>query len=141
MIAEFHPGLLAGLCAAGIVRGIENIRADSTLPADFPTREILRTDLQNIPGQEMLFLTTDWTPGLRLPWHVHPDGHEFAYVVEGELTFEIAGLGEKVVKAGEVLYTPPNVRHYGRNATSKVTKTVVVRIKDKGQPTMVEVKK
>jgi len=72
---------------------------------------------------------------------MHPDGHEFTFVVEGEQTFEIEGVGTKVVKAGEAIYTPPNTPHYGRNATDKESKTVVVRIKAKNQPVMVELKR
>ena len=53
----------------------------------------------------------------RLPLHTHPNGHEITYVVEGEQTFEIDGVGTKVVKAGEAIYTPPNTPHFGRNAT------------------------
>ena len=55
--------------------------------------------------------------------------------------FEIEGVGQKIVKVGEVLYTAPNTPHYGRNATDKVCRTLVVRIKAKDQPVMVEVKK
>jgi uncharacterized RmlC-like cupin family protein len=51
------------------------------------------------------------------------------------------GVGTKVVKAGEAIYTPPNTPHYGRNATDKESKTVVVRIKAKNQPVMVELKR
>jgi quercetin dioxygenase-like cupin family protein len=58
-------------------------------------------------------------------------------VVEGEQTFEVEGFGTKVVKAGEVIYTPPNVAHFGRNAT--VSKTGVFRIKPKDQPITVNV--
>jgi quercetin dioxygenase-like cupin family protein len=72
---------------------------------------------------------------------MHPNGHEFTFVIEGEQTFEVDGVGTKVVKAGEVLYTPPNTAHFGRNATDKISKTLVVRIKDKDKPTMVEVKR
>ena len=79
--------------------------------------------MQNIPGQEILFFTSDWPPGFRLPLHLHEGGHEFVYVIEGEQTFEIDGVGTKVVKAGEVLHTPPNVVHFGRNATDKPSKT------------------
>jgi ribosomal protein L16 Arg81 hydroxylase len=59
---------------------------------------------------------------------------------EGEQTFEIEGIGTKVVKAGEMVYTPPNTPHYGRNATDELSKTLVVRIKAKDQPVMTEVK-
>jgi len=104
------------------------------------TKMILRTDLQNIPGQEVLVFTSDWAPGNTLPLHIHPDGHEFVFVVEGEQTFHIEGVGEKTVKAGEVLYTAPNVPHFGRNATDKLSKTVVFRVKDKAQPVSIDVK-
>ena len=67
-------------------------------------------------------------------------GHELVYVIEGEQTFEIEGVGTKVVKAGEVVYTPPDTPHFGRNATDKVSKTLVIRIKDKDKPVMTEVK-
>ena len=125
-------GFGAVLGAAG------SVIIQAQVPA-FATRQIFKTDLANIPGQEVLFFTTDWQPGQRLPWHMHPDGHEFVYVIEGEQTFEIDGVGERIVRAGEVLHTPPNVAHYGRNATSKLSKTLVVRIKDKSKPIMVEV--
>ena len=88
-----------------------------------------------------MIFASDWPPGFKLPWHMHPEGHEFVYVVEGEQTFEVDGVGTKVVKAGEVIHTPPNVAHFGRNATDKLSKTVVIRIKDKSQPITVEVKK
>jgi quercetin dioxygenase-like cupin family protein len=72
---------------------------------------------------------------------MHEEGHEFVYVIEGEQTFEIDGVGTKVVKAGEVLHTPPTVPHFGRNATDKLSKTFVVRIKNKDKPLLTEVKR
>lgn len=100
----------------------------------------LLLDLKNLPGQELLIFASTWQPGFRLPLHIHPDGHEVTYVVEGEQTFEVAGVGASiVVKAGEALYTPPNTPHFGRNATDRVSKTIVVRIKDKDKPISMEV--
>lgn len=55
-------------------------------------------------------------------------------------TFEVEG-GTKVVKAGEMIHMPPNTAHYGRNATDKNWKSLVIRIKDKEKPIMVEVKR
>jgi quercetin dioxygenase-like cupin family protein len=66
---------------------------------------------------------------------------EFTYVIEGEQTFEIEGVGTKVVRAGKVIYTPPNVAHWGRNATDKESKTLVVRIKAKDKPIMIGVQR
>ena len=133
----------SGLFIAGAVIGVFGTQAlfaqsGGGLPA---TKMILRTDLQNIPGQEVLVFLSDWSPGNKLPLHMHPDGHEFVVVIDGEQTFEIEGIGQKIVKTGEVLHTLPNVPHYGRNATDKLSKTVVFRIKDKQQPISVEVNK
>jgi|SRR5579871_5795534 len=132
--------LLGGLFAGGVLvggTGMEAIRAQGT----YSSKQVIQADLSNLPGQEVLIFSSTWGPGFRLPWHMHPNGHEFTFVVEGEQTFEIEGVGTKVVKAGEVLYTPPNTPHYGRNATDALSKTVVVRIKDKDKPVTVEVKR
>jgi quercetin dioxygenase-like cupin family protein len=138
-----HHAIGLALFGAGAAFGI---LGSHTLLAQSPnvlpsTKMILRTDLLNIPGQEVMVFKSDWEPGNTLPLHMHPDGHEFVYVVEGEQTFQIEGVGQKVVKAGEVLYTPPNVPHYGRNATDKLSRTVVFRIKSKSQPVSVELSK
>ena len=53
-----------------------------------------------------------WQPGFRLPLHKHEGGHELTYVIEGEQTFEIGGVGTKIVKAGEIVYTPPDTAHF-----------------------------
>jgi len=138
-----HHAMGLGLFVAGAAFGIfgsHTLLAQS--PGGLPsTKMILRTDLQNIPGQEVMVFTSDWAPGNKLPWHMHPNGHEFVFVVEGEQTFEIEGIGQKIVKAGEVLYTLPNVPHYGRNATDKLSRTVVFRVKDKSEPVSVELNK
>ena len=132
---------LGGVFAVGAVVGI---LSTEFVHAEFPqylTKQVLQTDLNNFPGQEILVFESTWQPGFRLPLHIHPNGHEITYVVEGEQTFEIEGIGTKVVKAGEAIYTPPNTPHFGRNATDKISKTVVIRIKDKDKPVMVEIKK
>lgn len=107
----------------------------------YATKQVIQSDLNNLPGQEIIVFSSTWQPGFRLPLHMHPNGHEITYVVEGEQTFEIDGVGTKVVKAGEAIYTPPNTPHFGRNATDKLSKTVVIRVKDKDKPITVEVKR
>jgi quercetin dioxygenase-like cupin family protein len=138
---QMRKSITIGLFTAGAVFGIALSQVIFAQTAAYQTREVIRTDLKNLPGQEAIIFASEWQPGFRLPLHMHPDGHEFTYVIEGEQTFEIEGVGQKVVKAGEVLYTPPNTAHYGRNATDKLSKTIVVRIKDKSQPISVEIKR
>jgi quercetin dioxygenase-like cupin family protein len=132
--------MLLFLFAAGIIVGIAGSTAINAQLAASRARTIFSADLKGVPGQEILFSTSDWSPGQTLPCHIHPDGHEFAYLIEGELTFRIEGVGEKVVKAGEeVGHILPGVAHYGRNASDKIAKTLVVRVKEKSKPLAVEV--
>ena len=132
---------LSALFAGGVLTGLASSEIIHAQVSGYVTKQVLKTDLQNIPGQEVIFFASDWPPDFRLPWHMHPEGHEFVYVIEGEQTFEVDGVGTKVVKAGEMIHTPPNIAHYGRNATDKLSKTLVIRIKDKDKPITVEVKR
>jgi quercetin dioxygenase-like cupin family protein len=138
---QVRSSFIIGLFSAGALFGAGVSRALFAQSPAYQTREVIRTELKNLPGQEALIFASTWQPGFRLPLHMHPEGHEFTFVVEGEQTFEIEGVGTKVVKAGEALYTPPNTPHYGRNASDKISRTIVVRIKDKSQPLAVEIKR
>ena len=129
--AVFAAGLLAGALSSDFVQ---------TQGSQYATKQIVKTTLGNLPGQEMLVFASTWQPGFRLPLHLHPNGHEVTYVVEGEQTFYIEGVGTRVVKAGEAIYTPPNTPHFGSNLTDKPSKTVVIRVKDIDKPVMVEIK-
>jgi quercetin dioxygenase-like cupin family protein len=131
----------AGLFAVGILIGAGSSEIIHAQAPTYATKQVLQTDLKNLPGQEVLIFASTWQPGFRLPLHMHPEGHEITYVVEGEQTFETDGVGTKVVKAGEAIYTPPNTPHFGRNATDKESRTVVIRIKAKDQPVTTEVKR
>ena len=129
------------LFAGGILIGVGSSELIHAQAPSLASKLVFQTDLNNIPGQELLLYASTWQPGYRLPLHMHPEGHELTYVVEGEQTFEIDGVGTKIVKAGEAIYTPPNTPHFGRNATDKESKTIVIRIKAKDQPVAVEVKR
>ena len=130
---------LGGTFAVGLVVGGLSTEFVHAQAPQYETKQILQTDLNNLPGQEVMVFASTWQPGFRLPLHMHPNGHEITYVVDGEQTFEIEGIGTKVVKAGEAIYTPPNTPHFGRNATDKVSRTVVIRIRYKNKPIMVEI--
>lgn len=127
----FVLGVLLGALATQFVRA---------QGSPYVTTQILKTRLNNLPGQELLVFESVWQPGFRLPLHIHPNGHEVTYVIDGEQTFYIEGAGTSVVKAGEAIYTPPNTPHYGSNLTNKPARTIVIRIKDIDKPIMVEVK-
>src|SRR4029079_15930777 len=114
---------LGGVFAVGMAVGGLVTEFVHAQPPPYQTEQVLQADLSNLPGQEIMVFESTWQPGFRLPLHMHPNGHEITYVISGEQTFEIEGIGTKVVKAGEAICTPPNTPHFGRNATNKVAKT------------------
>ena len=134
------PFAWGAVFAAGVLAGALSAKLVHAQGPQYVTTQIPKTGLNNLPGLEMLIFESVWQPGFRLPLHVHPNGHEVTFVIEGEQTFCIEGVGTKVVKAGEAIYTPPNTPHYGSNLTDKPSKTVVVRLKDSDKPIMVDIK-
>lgn len=104
-------------------------------------QSLLQADLQGIPGQETILKVLTIPPGGATPRHIHPDGHEIVYVLEGVTTAEIDGRATRNYGVGEVVHVPPNVPHVGRNASkTEPLKVLVIRIKDKSKPVMVPAK-
>jgi len=83
-VVIFGGGILLGLGSSEVIH--------AQMPG-YATKQIFKTDLSNLPGQEAIIYASEWPPGFRLPLHNHEEGHEFVYVVEGEQTFEIDGVG------------------------------------------------
>ena len=104
-------------------------------------QSLLQTDLTNLPGQETILEVLTIPPGGATPRHIHPDGHEIVYVLEGSTTAEIDGRETRTYGVGKVVHVPPNVPHIGRNASAtEPLKVLIVRIKDKSKPVMVPTK-
>ena len=133
----FRGALLAavfGICALTL----HELHAQANPPK--AVREVIRANIEGVPGQEIIITDTDWLPGESLPVHIHPGGHEYAYVIQGEMTYETIGQGPKKFKAGEMNHVLPDVPHFGRNESGALVRTIVVRIKDKDKPVSVNVK-
>ena len=79
-------GIAVGLCWSNLI---------NAQPAAYSTKQVFMTDLMDLPGQEVLIFSSDWQPGFKLPLHIHPDGHGFVFVIEGEQTFEVEGTGTR----------------------------------------------
>lgn len=91
------------------------------------------------PSKEVRSQFYTFPPGAVLPWHIHPDAHEIAYVIERTFTFERAGEAPKMMKAGDADCVAPNVVHRGMNLSNAPVKLFVVRIKPKNAPLVQEV--
>jgi quercetin dioxygenase-like cupin family protein len=102
-------------------------------------QQLIAEALAGEEGKEVNVQVYTFAPGAVLPWHIHPDAHEVAYVLEGDFTFELAGEQPVTLKPGQADYLPPNVIHRGRNDGTAPVKLFVVRIKPKDKPLAEEV--
>lgn len=126
--------LLAGLAGAGLL-----IAREPEGQAAVTTEQLIAAALAGEEGKEVNAQLYTFPPGTVLPWHIHPDAHEIAYILEGTLTFQRAGEEPKEIEAGEADYLPPNVVHRGMNKGDRPVKLFVVRIKPKDKPLVEEV--
>jgi quercetin dioxygenase-like cupin family protein len=97
-------------------------------------RTVLQTDISGGVFEEAVAQVYEFPPGAVLPWHIHADAQEVAFILEGALTLEIEGQGARVFKAGEASYVPPNAVHRGLADAALGTKLVAVRFKPKDKP-------
>ena len=126
--------LLAGLAAAGLLFAREPDGQGAVT-----AQPLIAEALAGEAGEEVNAQVYTFPPGAVLPWHIHPDAHEIAYILEGTLTFQRAGEVPKELKAGDADYLPPNVVHRGMNKGDRPVKLFVVRIKPKDKPLVEEV--
>ena len=101
--------------------------------------QVLAEALAGDPSKEVYAQIYTFPAGAVLPWHIHPDAHEIAYVLEGTQTFEREGEAPKEIPTGKAEYLAPNVVHRGMNTTDKPVRMFVVRIKPKDKPLVEEV--
>jgi quercetin dioxygenase-like cupin family protein len=94
---------------------------------------LLKKDLADVPGKEMLMITVDYPPGYAGAVHRH-DAHSIVYVLEGSVVMQVRGGKEVTLMPGQTFYEgPDDVHTVGRNAsTTKPAKLVVVLLKKKG---------
>lgn len=109
--------------------------------APTPPRQVIREDLNGLAGQEVIMQEVTIAPGGVIPWHMHPDGHEISYVVEGTLKLEVDGQGVRELKPGAGFHLQPGTVHRGMNDSGAPVKILVVRVNEKGKPIMVPVQK
>jgi quercetin dioxygenase-like cupin family protein len=126
--------LLAVVAGAGVVLARE---PDSQ--SAVTSQQLFAEAMAHEPDKEVKAQAYTFAPGAVLPWHIHPDAHEIAYVVEGDFSFQIEGEPVQELKAGEATYLRPNVVHRGMNRSDKPVRLFVVRIKPKDAPLVVEV--
>jgi quercetin dioxygenase-like cupin family protein len=108
-------------------------------PSMVVPEQLIAEALAGEDNKEVVVQLYTFPPGTVLPWHIHPDAHEIAYVLQGTLTFQRAGEQPRDIKTGEADYLAPNIVHRGMNNGDVPVKLYVVRIKPKDKPLLQEV--
>ena len=130
--------ILAGAAIGVFFAGALFAREPET-PPKVEAELLFVEDLAGDPSKEVNAQFYTFPPGASVPWHIHPDAQEIAYIVSGTLTFEEAGQPPRQIEAGEAESLAPNIVHRGANKGSEPVKLFVVRIKPKGAPLVREV--
>ena len=133
-IAVMSVVLLAVFAGASLVSAREMGKQNGVT-----TEQLLAEALAGDPSKEVNSQVYTFPAGTVLPWHIHPDAHEVAYILEGTFTFERAGKAPQDMAAGGAVYVAPNTVHRGANKTGSPVRLLVVRIKPKDKPLVEEV--
>ena len=105
-----------------------------------PPQEIIKEEpLVGGNAQDMVMQVVTIQPNVASPWHIHPDGHEISYVLDGAIKLQVDKEPDRVVKAGEGFHVNANIVHRGVGEPSGA-KLLIVRIKPKDKPLMQPVK-
>jgi quercetin dioxygenase-like cupin family protein len=96
---------------------------------------LLRQDLPDIPGKEVVMLTVAYLPGGASLPHRH-DAEVFVYVLEGSVVMQVDGQPAVTLGAGQTFHEgPADIHRQSANASAtEPAKIVVFMIKDKNKP-------
>ena len=119
--------LLAGALAS--------MGGDAATPAPATVSTLMQRELSDMPGKEALMLTVEYPPGGASLPHRH-DADVFVYVLEGEVTMQVAGQPPVTLGPGGSFFEgPADVHVQSANASARApAKLLVVMIKQQGAP-------
>jgi quercetin dioxygenase-like cupin family protein len=128
--ALWVAGMLAALAA---VAG-QGVHAEEAKP-DAVVASLLKKELADIPGKEVVMVTVEYPPGGASAAHRH-DAHVFVYVLAGALRMQVDGAAPVTLQTGETFYeSPADVHRVSANASdTEPVKFLVLMVKDEGKP-------
>lgn len=97
---------------------------------------VLRETVEGMPTgsrQDITVLTATIAPGQSTVFHTHRFPVT-VYVLAGTFTLEMEGRATAVVRTGESMVEPPNVRMTGHNHGPEATRVVIFYVADPGTP-------
>ena len=132
--------LITTIVVASVVGLALLIERQAEAPGEVKAEQLLVSDLAGESDNVVNIQVYTFPPGASVPWHIHPDAHEFDYELYGSLVLQTEGQASKELKRGEAVYVAPNVVHRGVNVSrTQAAKVFVVRVKPKDKPLTTEV--
>lgn len=124
LIALFMLGLFVSMTQQTEAQNTQQIDAKALaqqygLPISFPltalavegnTGDVYVDLLKNSEGSMVAHFL--FTPGSRNYWHLHPDAEQALLILEGEGYYQEEGKPRRLLKKGDYLVTPANVKHW-----------------------------
>lgn len=124
-----------GMARAVLVVGGGAVPMDATRQPGMHRENLLQHDV-SIGGREVIQVRVTFDPGAASLRHSHP-GDEIAYVVEGQLAYELQGGVTKVLAAGNALFIPAGTNHVVRNVGPGEASALVTYLVRKGRPLLI----
>ncbi len=129
--------LPAALVTLGIAYQVTNAEQHEYVPKS-KTMPLVQEKLEGVQDREVIIKRFDIEPGYVGGRHSHT-GPVYVYVVSGELTVDIDGVGRSLVKAGEIYKEPIGRVMHARNMSTSDSLTIVVfQVGESGKPMMIK---
>ncbi|MCX5762524.1 MAG: cupin domain-containing protein [Gemmatimonadetes bacterium] len=97
------------------------------------TRTVLVQKTLSAPGRDGVLVRAELVAGGSSVRHTHP-GEEFGYVLDGTVSFDLAGQPTQLLKAGDSFFIPPNTPHIAHNTGTTPVKLISTYIVETGKP-------
>lgn len=129
--------LLAATAIVAIAGATAAVRATQAQPTF--TRTMLQDQPLSIKDRHAVMSRSEFQPGASSGRHTHP-GEELGLVLEGSLELTIEGKAPQRLKAGDVIFMPPNTIHDAKNVGTGPLRVVSTYILEVGKPLATPVK-
>ena len=97
-------------------------------PPNAVVKQLMDKALAGAPDKELLMLTVEYPPGGASLPHRH-DAQVFVYVLQGELTMQVAGSHAVTLRQGETFYeNPTDIHTISANASKTMPAKILVFI-------------
>jgi len=92
--------LITTVVVASVVGLALLIERQAEAPGEVKSEQVFVSDLAGEPDKEVNVQLNTFPPASSVLWHIHPDAHEFDYVLEGTLTLLREGQDSRCAEAG-----------------------------------------